>query len=186
MKTAPGELLSVLTLFRWSHWNVEPFFFLLRPWLWKEQLWLHQPSLWTWPWKEQVGLFAWHSGSWWCTFCLQKLHRLNKYWTSRHWNDEPLLWPWLWKQQPSLSSSTPSPRSQAHNNFVKGGIIIMRNWEGKKTKKKKTNMKNLNTVATFRKTLDLLALVSVTNLFNDYMHGLTLRYVGDRFRSKWL
>ena len=29
-------------------------------------IWLNEPSLWPWTWRQQTNLFAWHSGSWWC------------------------------------------------------------------------------------------------------------------------
>ena len=33
----------------------------------KSQIWLYEPPLWPWTWRQQTNLLAWHSGSWWCS-----------------------------------------------------------------------------------------------------------------------
>ena len=64
-----------------------------------------EPSLWSWPGKQQSDFYTKHSRLWWSTIQLNLVAersavRLNR--NSHIWSNEPSLRPWTWRQETSL------------------------------------------------------------------------------------
>lgn len=59
-------------------------------------IWLLEPSLWQWPWRQWIDPFEWHSASWRCLTAPSLVAVGSDYiiQTNNHWNCEQLLWPW--------------------------------------------------------------------------------------------
>ena len=77
-------------------------------------IWLYEPSLWPWTWRQQTNLLAWHFGPW-CCITISSLvtegsaaEEILSRWTFAGILNL-FLWPWPWPQQSNPIFSQDNP-----------------------------------------------------------------------------